>query len=148
MKMLVTVCMLVCLLVAIPVRAQDLPRDVEAQGASGIMASAARAAMRLELQPNAAPQRSRRGGRISTGWTLVAIGGGLFVTGLVVANSGGGRNEFGYYESDNRGTMGTVLALGGMGLGAVGGIVIALADSTPAAGAGPNPPHGPHSPLR
>ena len=138
MKMLVTVCMLVCLLVAIPVRAQDLPRDVEAQGASGIMASAARVAMRLELQPNAAQQRSRRGGRISTGWTLVAIGGGLFVTGLVVGTSGGG----------DRGTMGAVLALGGMGLGAVGGIVIALADSTPAAGAGQNPPHGPHSPLR
>ena len=109
--------------------AQDVGPGMTGHG-RGILASAERAALRVELQPNAGAQRARRSGRMKAGWTLVVVGGGLVLGGMYLAN----RNE-GYFDgysgrwvSGGSGTTGVVLSLAGLGLAGLGGVFVARAD--------------------
>lgn len=95
--------------------AQDIGPGMAGNG-RGILAAAERAALRVELQPNAGAQRARRSGRLKAGWTLVAVGAGLAAWGMAgVAGEGGS------------GT-GMALSLGGLGVAGLGGVLVARAD--------------------
>ena len=119
MRYLGTVCTVGCLaLVATPAHGQDAALS-EKRSESSIMASAARAAMGMELQPNAAPQRERRRGRLYGGLTLIAVGAGVLVAGSIGGEQAGGTERNVRYG----------MIWGGIGLASLGGVVMALADS-------------------
>ena len=133
MRRSTALCVIACFAVTTPIHAQEAPADqrtpaasstmtastraallLELQSnatprpASSLVASATRAASRLELQPTAAPRRGisrgRRGG-------LVLLG----VSGLLLASGAATNNP--------------IMFLTGLGVGAAGGVVIALTDS-------------------
>lgn len=138
MKIAITLCVLGCLLVSTPVPAQVLRPSEEAGRVSGIMASAYRAADSMELQPNAAPQRQRRRGRLFSGLTMVGIGAGLIVASLLTLEANPGRyvtetTYDGYtYQSFIPNEAATNFAagmfFGGIASAAIGGVLIARAD--------------------
>lgn len=152
MKVLVALSTATCLLGSSLVYAQDVPTRETDRG-SGILASAKEAALRVALQPNAAPQRMRRRGRLYGGLTLVGIGAAILVGGLLAAQPE--RVDDSYYTVDGyfienyqhvsgtRQDVGAWAFFGGIGVAAVGGILIARADSTSRVRIGDGKPNEP-----
>ena len=145
MRILVAVSTATCLLGSSLVYAQDVPMRETDRG-SGILASAKQAALRVELQPNAAPQRTRRRGRLYGGLTLVAIGVAVAV---VAGLSDPGREYFtderGFYSghSDTKSDVANWTVAGGLGLAGLGGVMMVLADSTSRIRVGDGKPNEP-----
>ena len=124
MKTLMVCCVVGCLMVGSPVRGQSGLGSDKARNVSSVMASAHRAAERLELQVNSAPQRQRRKGRLYGGLIMLGVGiGAIFAGGAAAGNDGIGPRY------GKKGTATGLVVAAGLGLAIGGGVLIARADT-------------------
>ena len=127
MKMTAALFVLVCLVVATPVQAQEddhRPAKEIRRESSSISAAANRAVLRLATQPNATGQRQNRMGRRLIGWMW--IGSGLGLAGAVAVSDS-------FSPSEKKLWGGGGLAV----MGSVGAYFLATADLTPGVSVAP-----------